>query len=162
MKIIAETQRDVFIVEATPAKDIAPGSTELFILKLRFDKEGSYNVKVQLFSGDTLVQEAPLTAQVSPKPSSNYLVIGGGAIGIVAVAAVIMIMMKRKRAPAAEVMQIPTIPSLSPQAPLRAEPKAAQMETETPAPAGGVKYCVHCGAIIPDVVTFCTKCGKKQ
>jgi hypothetical protein len=163
VKIIAETQKDVFTVEATPAKDIAPGGTELFILKLRFDKEGSYNVKVQLFSGDTLVQEAPLTVQVSPKSSSNYLIMGGGAIAIVAVAAVVMIMMKRKRAPGVEVMQIPTsIPSPPPQAPLRTEPKVAEMETETPAPAEGVKYCIHCGATIPDVVTFCTKCGKKQ
>jgi hypothetical protein len=163
VKIIAETQKDVFTVEATPAKDIAPGGTELFILKLRFDKEGSYSVKVQLFSGDTLVQEAPLTVQVSPKSSSNYLIMGGGAIAIVAVAAVVMIMMKRKRAPGVEVMQIPTsIPSPPPQAPLRTEPKVAEMETETPAPAEGVKYCIHCGATIPDVVTFCTKCGKKQ
>jgi len=162
VKIIAETQRDVAAVETTPAKDIAPGSTELFILKLRFDKEGSYNVKVQLFSGDTLVQEAPLTVQVSPKPLSNYLIMGGVTAAIVVLAAVAFIMMKRRRGPTAEALQIPTmIPPTPPRAPPTPGPKVTEAETTAPV-AKGVKYCVHCGAIIPDVVIFCTKCGKKQ
>jgi len=163
VKITAETQRDVFMVEATPAKDIVPGGTELFILRLRFDKEGSYNVKVQLFSGDALVQEAPLTVQISPKPSSNYLIMGGGVTAaIVVLAAVAFIMMKRKRGPTAEALQFPTmIPPTSPRAPPTPEPKATETETTAPV-AKGVKYCVHCGATIPDVVTFCTKCGKRQ
>lgn len=44
-----------------------------------------------------------------------------------------------------------------------AEVKAVQKPVTPARPiAKGVKYCVHCGATIPDIVRFCTKCGKKQ
>lgn len=42
------------------------------------------------------------------------------------------------------------------------EPRVTRPEPAASAVAKSTKYCVHCGAMIPDVVTFCTKCGRKQ
>jgi len=52
--------RAVSVVEATPAKDMTPGTTEQFVVKLRFDREGRYEVTMQLDTNKVLIVEAPL------------------------------------------------------------------------------------------------------
>jgi len=42
-------------------------------------------------------------------------------------------------------------------------PKISRAPVPPPPPvAKTIKHCIYCGAMIPDVVTFCTKCGQKQ
>jgi len=41
--------QDVSLVEAALPKDLAPGAAEKFIVKVKFDKEGTYNFANQLY-----------------------------------------------------------------------------------------------------------------
>lgn len=69
-------------------------------------------------------------------------------------------------APAAPVAPMAPAAPAAPEAP---ETPAAPEVPETPAtpaapetPAPGMKFCKHCGAQIPQDVSFCTKCGNPQ
>jgi len=64
---------DVTLVEAAAAKNLEPGATDKFALKIKFDKEGEYELRVQLIMNEVLIEEGPLTVKVSLKPV--YLVI---------------------------------------------------------------------------------------
>lgn len=124
----------------------------------------------QRWSGD-LTSDSP-TATVSmdgPKTvsaewgednSQPYMILGGIVAAIVVVVVVVFMVMRRKGP------SQPKVPSRVEYAQPAATPPRpatpAPTQVRRPAPGEGVKYCVHCGATIPSVVLFCTKCGKKQ
>jgi hypothetical protein len=90
--------------------------------------------------------------------SQAYIILG--AI-VAAFAVIIAVFLMRRRAAQTTRIPAPPVPQmdrvLPPPPPPTATPRAAR-----PPLAKGAKYCVHCGAVIPLVVIFCTKCGKKQ
>ncbi len=110
----------------------------------------------------TIRMDGPKTvrAEWTEDNSQPYMIFGGIAAGIVVVIVVVFMAMRRKQpsqpraAPPIEYAQPavsrppPAIPGPSP--------------TPRPAPSEVAKHCMHCGATIPSVVVFCTKCGKKQ
>jgi hypothetical protein len=81
------------------------------------------------------------------------LIAVAGILGVLVVA----LLMKRRAGP--KMKATPKVESAP--APL---PKTETQEVRAP-PAtvqGATKRCIHCGATIPAIVLFCTKCGKKQ
>jgi len=124
------TPKDVSLVEATLARDISPGAIEKFVVKIKFDKEGNYKVKILLYVGEVLVDEGILTVQVSPHPFSNLVLIGGVIALVLVILAAIVLVIRRRHVPRPET---PTAPAYTPASPSRATPAAA-------------KYCMSCGA----------------
>ncbi len=57
--------RGANLVEATSPKDMSPGVDAIFAVMLKFDTEGAYEIRLQLYVDNILVQESPVTARVS-------------------------------------------------------------------------------------------------
>ena len=134
--------QDVSVVEATPSKDIAPGATEEFVLKTKFDKDATYKLAIQLYINEELIEDAPLEVQVSPAPFPWTLVISG-MIAIVVVA-LIVVLVRRLRARA------------------RTPPTPYAPAQPTPVVPQTTKYCISCGSTIPQDARHCPKCGVSQ
>lgn len=129
----------VRLTQATSEKDMKPDATEKFILKIKFEKDGTYDLKIQLFINDVLIEESTLTVKVSPVPFWQNPIMIGAIAAVVAVAvAAALILMKRKRGPA------PVVPAAPAYAPV------------------ATKYCISCGASIPANAKYCRKCGSVQ
>ena len=122
----------------------------------------------QRWSGDltantasaTIMMDGPknVRAEWASDNSQAYMILGG-IVGAVVVVLLVVLVMRRRGAPQPEAAQRAVVPLVAPQ-PARPAPEHPA-RTLQPPPAG-LKYCVHCGAAIPSVVMFCTKCGKKQ
>jgi len=136
--------QDVTLVEAASPKDLAPGATEEFTVKVKFDKEGTYNFTNQLYINEALIEEFPVEALVSPAPFSWTLII----VGIVGVAVVVLIavLLMRRRKPSRPA--VPPMPYVPPQ--------------PSPVISQATKYCTSCGSQISQEVRYCTKCGASQ
>jgi hypothetical protein len=134
----------VSVVEATPPKDIAPGATEEFVLKTKFEIEGTYTPTIQLYINEELILEGSLQVQVSPAPFPWTLVI----LGIIAVVviALVVVLVRRRRAPS------PPTAAAAPYVSAQPAPVAPQ----------ATKYCTSCGSPIPQDAKHCTKCGASQ
>lgn len=132
----------VTIMEATPAKDMTPGSIEKFVVKVKFGREGTYELKMQLVINEMLILEGPLVVRVSPVPFWQNPIMMGGIVGAVAVVTVVAISVtRRKRVPG---------------------PGAVVAKQPVPTIAAVTKYCINCGAAIPMDSKFCGKCGATQ
>jgi len=81
-------------------------------------------------------------------------------IGALTTVIVVVVVVALKRGAAKKALALPAQPPAPP--PPTLEPKLTRPQAVSPAAAKGVQYCMHCGAAIPDVVIFCTKCGQKQ
>jgi hypothetical protein len=135
----------VSVVEATPPKDVAPGATEEFVLKMKFNNEGTYTTTIQLVINEELILDGPLEVQVSPAPFPWTLAIL--AIVAIIVVVLVVVLMRRRRAPAPP----PIVPT----------PYAPAAQT-TPLPSEATKYCTSCGSPIPQSARHCPKCGASQ
>jgi hypothetical protein len=90
--------------------------------------------------------------------SQAYMILGGIVAALAIILAVFLLRRRGTQTTRMPAMPTPQMePVLPPAPPPTAAPRAAR-----PPLRKGAKYCVHCGAVIPSVVTFCTKCGKKQ
>lgn len=130
-------------------------------------------VSFQSWTGDStaasltakITMEAPKTvqAQWATDNSQAYMILGGIAAALVVVAVVAILMLKRQRGAAAP-------PRVKPTAIAEPEPEIEETAVKPKAaaavqkPPSGMKYCVHCGALIPANARFCTEidCGKPQ
>lgn len=135
--------QDVSVVEATPPTDIAPGATERFVVEMKFDKEGAYELAMQVYINEELIEEGPLEVQVSPASFPWTLI-----LGIMAIVAVILVvvLVRRRRAPP-HPTSAPT--TYAPAQPAPVVPRAT-------------KYCISCGSPIPQDARHCPKCGVSQ
>jgi hypothetical protein len=118
-------------------------------------------------STQTLFSTANGTGTVESQQSfslglNNPLILG--ILAIVVIGAVLAYYMVRRKRPQIEAPRVP-----EPVALRRTSPKVSEVpkvKEAPPAPRSppvrGFKHCMHCGATIPAVVMFCTKCGKKQ
>jgi len=139
--------RDVSLLEATSPKDMAPGTTEKFAVKIKFEKEGSYKLVIQAYVNGVLTEEAPLAVQVSPLPVWRNPILVGIIVAVVLVALVAaFLLMRRKRGPSPAT---PTTPTHA---------------LALPRPTGPVttKYCINCGQSIPADAKHCIRCGATQ
>lgn len=147
VRVTLETpmSKNVYLLELTPAKDIEPGSTESFVIKLRANTEGSYSGKVLFYGGEVVIHEATWSLNVSPLPFWRNPVLMGGAITLVAttVAVIFLIMKRRPASPPA----VPTYPT--PYPPAQPSPPATVE----------MKYCMNCGAVMPAEARYCRTCG---
>ncbi len=90
--------KGVSLVEVTPPKDMPSGTTQRFVIKMKFENEGSYRVMVQAYVDQVLTEESPLIAQISPTPFwNNSVTIVGIMALIVAALAAVALLTKRKR-----------------------------------------------------------------
>ena len=96
-------------------------------------------------------------------PQDNTTLILAGVALIVVLALVVGLVFLRQRGTRSKMQGI-VVPSAAPRRspPPRVEAPEVGDVTSVAQPKKGFKYCVHCGATIPAVVVFCTKCGKKQ
>lgn len=142
--VAAPLPQGVNAVEATPPKDIAPGATEKFVLKTKFDKDGTYTLAIQLYINEELIEEAPLEVQVSPAPFPWTLVISG--IIAIVVVVLVLVLVRRRRAPS----------------PPTSAPKTYATAQPAPVVPQATKYCTSCGSPIPQDARHCLKCGASQ
>jgi len=141
----AETVEGVTLVEATPPKDMAPGTTEEFVVKLKVTEPGEYKVMMNLYINKELIEGAPLEITVSEKPFWENPMMIGGIVFVAAIVLAALVLLMRKRGAAQP--KAPAPPSYAP-------PPAVQ------APA--TKYCINCGASIPPEARFCPACAASQ
>jgi hypothetical protein len=144
VNVAAETPlpQGVSIVDATPPKDLAPGESAKFVVKVKFDAEGTYKFANVLLINEALIEEYSVEAAVSPAPFPWALMLAA----VVGIVVVVGILMMRRRAP------------LRPVAPAMPYVPAQATSTMTQA----TKYCTSCGSQVPQDVKFCTKCGAPQ
>ena len=93
IKVTLETPlpENVKLLESTTAKDIKPGATEEFVIKLKADKEGSYSGKILVYTGEVVIQEWKWTLEVSPLTFWIRIQMTGTAfIGIIALILIIL------------------------------------------------------------------------
>lgn len=135
--------QDVSVLEITPPTDIAPGATEKFVVKIKFDKEGTYKLKMQAYVNEELIEESPLEVQVSPAPLPWTLMLG--IIGIMIVVFVVVLVWRRREPP-------------PPASATAAYPPTQQ----TPVLPQATKYCISCGSQIPQDARHCPRCGASQ
>jgi len=133
----------VSLLEATSPKDMKPGTTEKFVLKIKFDKEGKYDLKVQLTINKVLIEESTLEVNVSPVPFFQNPIMLGGIIALVVVVVLAAVLLMRRKRPTTA-----AVPAT-----------LAQPAPPTPAPT---KYCINCGELIPVDAKHCGKCGAAQ
>jgi len=153
--------------EATVSVDSSVAETGLM---------GSFGAKkvFQEWSGDLtsdsrtekIKMDGPKTvkAKWTTDYSQAYVVLGGIAAAIIVAIAAIFLLSKRRAQPRPQAMQ-PMRPAAPPTyaPPPAARPPPPPTTYPPPPPAQAeVKYCVHCGATIPSVVQYCTKCGHEQ
>jgi len=118
-------------------------------------------------SAQTLFSTAYGTQTVE-SPQSFSLGLGNplilGILAIVVVGAVLAFILMRRKRPQIAAPRVPQPAAIRPKSPRVSEvPKVKEAPpAPRPPPGRGFKHCMHCGATIPAVVTFCTKCGKKQ
>lgn len=136
--------QDVSLEEATPPRDMQPGSTETFVLKMKFASEGTYSPTIQLIINEELIEGGALEVQVSPAPFSWTLVIAG-IVGIAVVVLVAVLLMRRRKSSRPAVPPMPYVP---PQ--------------PSPVMPQATKYCTACGSQISQDIRYCTKCGASQ
>jgi hypothetical protein len=121
------------------------------------------------FSGNSpsgsILMNGPKTIRAVWRTDYTNLVIIAVLIGAVVVAVVVVVGRRGKSQPKIREVPLPPRPEPyreRPVAPMEA-PRITRPAPPPPAPvATAFKHCIHCGAKIPDVVTFCTKCGRKQ
>jgi hypothetical protein len=103
-----------------------------------------------------VIMDGPKTvqAQWSTDNSQPYMILGGVGAIVVVVIMLAFILMRRRRAPT----PTPTYQALQPAVP----PPAAAMPSPPLAQAPAGKFCINCGASLPEHATFCKKCGTKQ
>lgn len=136
VKIEVELPEGLTLVEATPAKDLAPGAVDEWIVKIKAEKEGEYRAKVALYSTDVKLGEGELPVTVSRKPVANLTLIAGVLVVVAIVAVAVALVRRRKAAPA------------------EAPPP--------PAPQEAKRFCANCGAEVPADATYCPNCGAPQ
>jgi hypothetical protein len=118
-------------------------------------------------STQTLSSTAYGTGTVE-SPQSFSLVTNGplilGILAIIVIGAVLAYYLVRRKRTQIEPPKVPK-PVARPPTPPRVS-EVPKVKEAPPAPRQlperGFKHCIHCGATIPAVVMFCTKCGKKQ
>jgi hypothetical protein len=103
-----------------------------------------------------------VTAEWRTETTMPYTTIGIVAVIAVVVVALLLVMRRRgaRRSAAAVKPPVQAAPPVS--APPARPTTPIPTQVSRAPPGAEVKYCVHCGAAIPSVVLFCTKCGKKQ
>jgi hypothetical protein len=113
----------------------------------------------------TIEMDGPKTVEAkwTTDYSQAYVILGGIAAAVMVIIAAALLLSRRKGQPRLQVMQ-PMRPAAPP---IRAPPQVARPPPPTayrpsPPAEAGVKLCVHCGATIPSVVVYCTKCGRRQ
>ena len=158
------------IVDVTAPKDLKPAATDEWQLKLKASKPGSYEIRVSFYIDGSkvnfkvpdekeTVNEFKVSINASEKPflQAYGLYIAGGVAALVVVIVVVLLMMRRKGGRAAPPPAPVTIP---PAAPIPTPTPVAPTYAPPPAPAG--KFCINCGAPIPEISKFCPKCGSQQ
>ena len=122
------------------------------------------------FSGSSpsgsILMAGPKTIKAVWRTDYTNLMIIGALIGVVVVVALVVVGRRGKAQPKIQEVPLPPRPEPyreRPVAPVETPRITRPVAPPPPAPvATAFKHCIHCGAKIPDVVTFCTKCGKKQ
>jgi len=133
--------------------DIVGSAAESSVIVTRTYTQQSYSTESAVVS--TVVTQTVTsrrTEQVAGigfamEGSSMLLMAAGVVVGLVVVGLLFVLRGRRPKAAAGAVTY---------------EPEAEVAPAPPGAPPPGMKFCVHCGAKIPNVATFCTKCGTKQ
>lgn len=137
----------ITLVESTAPTDIVPGATEEFIIQIKATKEGNYSTSVILYADNVVIEEGPLTIQVTSPPFwQNTLMIGIVIVILILVILAAIMLIKRRSAPTPKKTQdVEYVP-----------PKSK------PSTTTDLKFCIHCGAEIPEDSEFCGACGEAQ
>ena len=92
---------------------------------------------------------------------SNLLLLAA-VIAVIVIVGVVFLMRRHASGSKMQEITAPAEPSRGPPPRIEAPKVTEAPPAPRPASARGFKHCIHCGATIPAVVVFCTKCGKKQ
>ena len=154
----------------------------LYLVAVMGDKSGNVVSSATSFSDFTIsvtTQTAsPTTATTATTPltsttseateapgiggiPSNLLIVAV-VVAVIVIVGVVFLMRRRAAGPKMQEITAPAEPSRGPPPRMEVPREIEAPPTPRPSPGQGSKYCVHCGATIPAVVMFCTKCGKKQ
>jgi hypothetical protein len=101
VRIEVDNPESISIIEISSPKDLSRGETGSWIVKLKADQTGDFQLQVNIFSSGFNVGEETFTVQVMPKPFWRQLpfIVGIAAlIGIILIASLIL-MRKRRYAP---------------------------------------------------------------
>jgi hypothetical protein len=154
---VVSAPAEIEVIQVSEARDLEPGAAEDWQVKLKATKPGSYEVHVRFYlNGEMATAEwtdaegrtatirdftiGPI--EVSESPFPLYAVAG---LAVLAVIIVLLVMRKRHRTAAPAVPSSPVVQTIEP----------------PPHQAAG-RYCVNCGSAIPQMSTFCPRCGSEQ
>jgi len=141
VKVSVELPEGLTLVEASPAKDLDPGATGEWTLRIKAEKQGEYKGKIIFTSMGVEISDSELTVKATQKFPFDLALVGIIAVVVIALIAVLLAKRRKKLPPAA--------------APTGAEAYA-------PPATGAQKFCVNCGAPLPADAQFCGKCGSNQ
>jgi predicted nucleic acid-binding Zn ribbon protein len=151
----------------TAPKDLLPGASGDWQVKVKASKQGTYEMYVafyvdgkkvifQVEGGTGTIEQFETMVTVSEPPFLEryglYLI----AVVAVAVVAVVLMICRRGRAAAPPSTIFFRRSSNSGTACI-----IKRHETSHPCPTAG-KFCINCGAAMPETVRFCSKCGAQQ
>ena len=100
-----------------------------------------------------------------PFSIENTTIVAGLVLVVAAIAAAFVLMRMRKgpgREKGQEAEPLPQVRPPSRETIAQVPQPTVEAPTATPPQAKGVKYCLHCGAALPDTAMFCARCGGKQ
>jgi len=158
---VASAPAEIEILELTAPRDLQPGATDEWQVKLKAKKPGTYEVYVSFYidgqkvifqvegESETIERfKTTITANERPLLETYGLYIGVGLVALVAIFVAVMLVMRRKARAAAY--------------PPPAGPPMAAPAITPPAAAPEGKFCINCGSQIPQASTFCPRCGAQQ
>ena len=151
---VVNSPPEVEIVEVTGPKDLPPGATEEWQVKIKASKPGSYDMFVSFYiSGEKQVFETEgqtgtieqfkttIAASERPFLETYGLYVAAGLVAIVVIVALLVAMRRRGRTAPPPAVSVP--------------PPAIGRR-----PTG--KFCEECGAKIPARSKFCPECGARK
>jgi hypothetical protein len=156
---VVSSAPEIEIVEVTAPKDLQPGATGEWQVKIKASKPGSHDVYVSFYingqkqifetEGQTGTIEqfhSTITASERPFLETYGLYAAVGLVAIVVIVALVVAMRRRGRSapPPARLAPATSVPP-----PTVARP-----------PAG--KFCEDCGSRMPAGSVFCPKCGARK
>jgi len=151
---VTSAPSSIQIVEVTPTRDLEPGSTGEWEVRLKANEPGEFEVGVSFYvNGEKLtfatdsgtVDEFKIPITATQKTFLQLYLAGGVIVLLIAVIAIVLTR-RRRAAVARAAATAVTAPHAPP--------------TVSPPSAG--KFCINCGSSMPQTSQFCPRCGARQ